>query len=215
MFNQYGLTEASPRVTAISDEEEPFARGSVGRPIAGVSVCAMQGDKVCAPGEPGELVVRGPSVMLGFLDDADGTARVLRPEGLHSGDLGTVDAEGYVYVHGRNDDLVNVAGERISTHAIADTLRTLESVTDAFVVALPDAVLGYRLVAVVEAPEAALAQIRKAVRAELTPAQRPARVICVQHLPRSPNGKLDRARMRAWAEMGQADEGTAMCDRER
>jgi acyl-CoA synthetase (AMP-forming)/AMP-acid ligase II len=206
MFNQYGLTEASPRVTAISDDEEPFARGSVGRPIAGTSVCAMQGERVCAPDELGELVVRGPSVMMGYLDDVDGTQRVMRPHGLRTGDFGTVDAQGYVYVEGRNDDLVNVAGERISTQAIADTLRTVESVADAFIVALPDATLGYRLVALVEAPEEALADIRKGVRAALTQAQRPAKVISVRRLPRSPNGKLDRARMRAWAEAGQADE---------
>ena len=206
IFNQYGLTEASPRVTALSDREEPFARGSVGRAIAGVTVEAWRDGRVCPPGQTGEIVVRGPSLMLEYLDDAEATAAALKPEGLHTGDVGSVDEQGYVFLEGRNDDLVNVAGERISTVAVANALRAIDQVTDAFVVAVSDPVLGARFVAFVEASDAELPDIRKAARAALTPAWRPAKIFCVPSLPRGEHGKPDRLQMQAWAAAGRVGE---------
>lgn len=190
-FNQYGLTEASPRVTAIADDEPPFHAGSVGRPLPGLDVKAIDG----------ELVVSGPSVMLGYLDDPEGTARVMGPRGLRTGDQGFVDAAGYVYVTGRGDDLVKVAGERVGLAGVARRLETAPGVLEAFVAGAPDRRTGTRLVAFV-APAIDVAALRRWAREHLPPPQRPARIVPLGALPRRPNGKLDRAELQRLAEDG-------------
>lgn len=201
-FNQYGLTEACPRVTGLSDAEPAFEQGSVGRPLPGITVHAIGPDGLKLPaGEVGELVVNGPSVMLGYLDDPDGTARVLGPDGLHAGDHGYVDADGYVYVVGREDGVVKCAGERVSLEEVAAVLRLAPEVREACVVAVPDELMGAHLVAFIE-PQAGLeaaGPAREAAKRQLSAAKRPRRIIELPELPRSANGKLDLAAMRRLA----------------
>jgi len=186
MFNQYGLTEASPRVTACSDAEPGFAKGAVGRPLAGVEVQVVDG----------EVFVRGPSVMRRYLDDPAATAAALTPHGLRTGDRGHLDADGYLFVTGRADDLVKVAGERVSTHAVAAALRGIDGVREAGVVGLPHPRMGTRLVAgVVLDPHATVDDVRLAMRG-WHPARRP-RLVVLRALPANARGKLDRPALRA------------------
>jgi acyl-CoA synthetase (AMP-forming)/AMP-acid ligase II len=200
LFNQYGLTEACPRVTALSDAEAPFADGSVGRPLPGISLRIVDEDGHPLPaGATGHLVVQGPSVMIGYLDDPEGTAAVLRPDGLHAGDMGWLDADGYLHVVGRKDGLVQCAGERVSTDEVAAVLRLVPGVADAHVVAIPDERFGHRLVAFVETAEAALPRMRQVLRDHLPPAKRPQRLILLPALPRSANGKVAAALLRRQA----------------
>ena len=181
MFNQYGLTEASPRVTACSDAEPAFARGSVGRPLRGVELEIVDG----------EVVVRGPSVMRRYLDDPEATAAALTARGLRSGDRGRLDADGYLYVRGRIDDLVKVAGERVGLDEVATALRALEGVLDAGVVALPDPRTDLRLVAgVVLGAGTSVRDLRRALRG-WHPARRP-KLVQLDALPTNARGKLDR-----------------------
>jgi acyl-CoA synthetase (AMP-forming)/AMP-acid ligase II len=199
IFNQYGLTEASPRVTQVSDREAPFAAGSVGRALDGVEVYAASETGARLPaGSEGELVVRGPNVMLGYLHDETATARVLSDGGaLRTGDFGFVDSAGYVFVRGRRDGVVKCAGERVGVEEVAATLRGAPGVADACVVALPHESLGAELVALVEGD---VASAQKSARAELMPAKRPSRIIAVEAIPRTANGKVDLRRARAIAE---------------
>jgi acyl-CoA synthetase (AMP-forming)/AMP-acid ligase II len=200
LFNQYGLTEACPRVTALSDAEAPFAAGSVGRPLPGITLRIVdENGQTLAPGQTGQLVVRGPSVMLGYLDDPQATAAVLQPDGLHAGDLGWLDDDGYLYIAGRKDSLVQCAGERVSIDEVAAVLRLVPGVADAHVVAIPDELFGHRLVAFVETTEAELPQIRQTLRNHLPPAKRPQRLILLPALPRSGNGKVASALLRTQA----------------
>ncbi len=180
LWNQYGLTEASPRVTAISDVEEPFWRGSVGRPLPGLEV----------ESDGGELLVRGPSIMMGYLDRPDDTARVLGPRGLRTGDLGRVDEAGYVWIEGRRDGVVKCAGERVSVLEVGEVLRGAAGVADVCVVAVPDELQGARLVAFLEGDAGALAAARRVAREQLAPAKRPSRFIVLPALPRLPGGKV-------------------------
>lgn len=190
-YNQYGLTEASPRVSAISDAEPPFFAGSVGRPLPGTEARV---------GKEGELEVRGPSVMLGYLDDPEGTARVLADGWLRTGDLGRIDESGYLYVSGRSDGLVKVAGERVSTDEIAALLRHCDGVAEVCVVAASDPALGARLTAFLEpregAPEDLAARVRAFARERLPPAKRPVKVVELERLPRGDRGKIDRQALR-------------------
>jgi long-chain acyl-CoA synthetase len=188
-FNQYGLTEASPRVTAVAWSDPGFARGSVGRAIPGVQVECVDG----------ELVVRGPSVMLRYLNDPAGTQAVLGPGGLRTGDRGRVDAEGYVYVSGRADDLVKIAGERVSLEAVRQGVAALAGVREVAVAALPDARTDLRLGALVVLAGGTLAEVRRAAR-RLHPARRPTRWTVADALPHTVRGKLDRGAVRALLE---------------
>jgi long-chain acyl-CoA synthetase len=204
IFNQYGLTEASPRVAATDDLAPTFARGSVGRPLRGLDAWAVSPDGArLPPGEEGELVVRGPSTMLGYLDDPEGTARVLSKDGvLRTGDAARVDEEGYLFVSGRLDGVVKCAGERVSVEEVAALLRTHEGVRDACVVAVPHAELGATLCAYVEGPVEVVPALRKLVRDALAPAKRPSKFVAMAELPRTANGKVARAKL------GGAGEGS-------
>jgi len=199
-FNQYGLTEASPRVTAVSDEHPAFAFGSVGRALPGLTVFAVGATGERLPTDAsGELAVRGPSVMLGYLGDREATARVLSAEGvLRTGDWGHVDRDGFVFVEGRKDGVVKVAGERVSLESVADSFRGVPGVREVAVAALPDDALGSKLVAVVEGA-VTLATLRARGR-ELPAQQRPLRYVIVDVMPRTANGKIDLAGVRTVAE---------------
>lgn len=198
-FNQYGLTEASPRVTAVSDEQPAFALGSVGTALPGLVVFAVDAAGQRLPTDAtGELALRGPSVMLGYLDDPKATARVLSADGtLRTGDFGHVDRNGFVFVEGRKDGVVKIAGERVGLEEVADSFRLLAR--DVVVVALPDEALGARLVAVVEADPSVLPRLKARGR-EQPPHKRPSRYVIVDALPKTANGKIDLAAARALAE---------------
>jgi acyl-CoA synthetase (AMP-forming)/AMP-acid ligase II len=197
LFNQYGLTEASPRVTAIEATEAPFARGSVGRPLDGITVWAADADGVrVEPGVEGQLYVRGPSVMLGYLGDPAATERALTADGaLRTGDSGWVDDGGYVFVAGRADGVVKCGGERVSVEEIAALLRTADGVRDAYVVAIAHPELGAKLHAFVEGDGDLTASLRLFVQGRLPPAKRPSRFVTMPALPRTANGKVARAEL--------------------
>ncbi len=190
-FNQYGLTEASPRVTALSHDEPAYALGSVGKGIRGVEVFAVdESGARLAPGEHGEIAVRGPSVMLGYMDDPEATERVLSDGTLRSGDAGHVDASGFVFVEGRKDGVVKCGGERVSVDEVAAYMRTGEGVRDAAVLAVPHDDLGNALWAFVEADESVIPMLRALAREKLPPAKRPQKFVALAELPRTSNGKV-------------------------
>jgi long-chain acyl-CoA synthetase len=134
--------------------------------------------------------------MMGYLDQPEETARVLRDDGLHTGDAGRVDERGYVWVEGRSDGVVKVAGERVGVEEVAAVLRAASGVTDACVVAIPDELYGTRLVAFIEGDDEAARH--EAMRA-LAPAKRPARYVSLPALPRTANGKVALAELKKLA----------------
>ncbi|MBX7101718.1 MAG: acyl--CoA ligase [Myxococcaceae bacterium] len=198
-YNQYGLTEAAPRVAAIGDDDPGFAQGAAGRPLPGVEVWAESPEGVrLGPRGKGELYVRGPSVMLGYLDDPRGTAQVLRPDGaLRAGDSGWLDERGLLFVEGRSDGVVKCAGERVHAQEVARVLREATGLELA-VVARPHPEWGHRLRVFYEAPDGARTSWPQAVKA-LTWAARPYRFDRVPALPRTPQGKHDLAALEALA----------------
>jgi long-chain acyl-CoA synthetase len=200
LFNQYGLTEASPRVAYCGDDHPRFAEGAL-LPLTGITLAIDDGLGHPLPaGEEGHLLVRGPSAMLGYLDDLSATQRALRHDGaLVTGDFGRLDADGCLFVSGRADGVVKVAGERVGVEGVAETLRSAPAVHDAVVVALPDEALGARLFGFVEGDAGAADQARLAAR-QLSPAKRPAQITQLEKLPRTANGKADLAAMRELAE---------------
>lgn len=202
-FNQYGLTEASPRVSQLerSVAPEAFDAGSVGEAIAGVRVTLRGDDGLeLGPEEEGAIVVEGPSLMLAYLDEPEATAAALGPHGLVTGDRGRKDAAGRLYVHGRGDDVVQVAGVRVSLAEVSAFLESDPSVSAARVIALPARRTGVRLVAVVACDADAISALRDRTRQELPAAARPTRFVTVGALPRTERGKVDREALRRLAE---------------
>jgi len=192
VYEGYGQTEASPVVSL----NVPGARkpGTVGRPLPGVDVKVWnEGGEPVATGGVGELMVRGESVMQGYRHLPDETAATITDGWLHTGDLGTVDRDGFVTITGRKKDLIISAGENIYPREIEDALTEHPEVAEVAVIGVPDEVRG-------EVPKAFVIPIEGA-----TPGDRELRAFCrqriagykvpkifeiVRDLPRNPTGKV-------------------------
>ena len=135
LFIMYGQTEATARLSFLPPEMLQERRGSIGRGIPGVElqVVDSQGKSV-APGDIGEIRARGPNVMLGYWNDPEATASVLREGWLSTGDLATVDADGFIYPKGRRTGFTKIAGHRVHPGELEEFIRQLPSVLEAVAV---------------------------------------------------------------------------------
>ena len=203
----YGLTEASP-VTHVNPAEGERRAGSVGLPLPDTEhrVVDPDGDRVLGLGEVGELEVRGPQVMLGYLHQPEETVAVLRDGWLRTGDLARLDGDGYAYIVDRKKDLIIVGGLKVYPREVEETLRRHDGVADVAVVAAPDRTLGEVPRAyVVRAAGATLdaAALIAFARAHLAHYKAPRSVEFLESLPKSGIQKTLRRelRRRAFAEL--------------
>jgi long-chain acyl-CoA synthetase len=198
----YGLTETSP--FASYNHERRHQPGSIGTPIEGVEmrvVDAATGAPV-APGEPGEIVIRGHNVMLGYWRQPEETARVLRDGWFHTGDIGRQDADGYFYLLDRVKDMINVGGLKVYPAEVDAVLCACPGVAEAAAYGAPDPVLGEQVrAAVVPRPGVALtaAAVVQFCRARLASYKVPAAIEFREALPKTPTGKVLRRVLRAEA----------------
>jgi acyl-CoA synthetase (AMP-forming)/AMP-acid ligase II len=126
LYVMYGQTEATARLSFLPPEQLPQRRGSVGRAIPGVELRVVgAGGHPIVPGQTGRLLARGENIMLGYWRDPAATAAVLQDGWLDTGDLGTVDAEGYLYLQGRSNLVIKVHGHRIHPREIEDRISAL------------------------------------------------------------------------------------------
>jgi len=139
LIQGYGLTEASP-VVSTNPPHGMRKHGSIGPPIPNVSVQIRSEDgTVLGPGEIGELVAKGPNVMLGYRNDPEGTAAAFTEDGwLRTGDLGSIDEDGYIFLVDRAKDLVIVKGLNVYPREVEEVLLEHPSVADAAVIGVPD-----------------------------------------------------------------------------
>jgi acyl-CoA synthetase (AMP-forming)/AMP-acid ligase II len=173
----YGMTELSPVVTMLGWRDhlpEARARGllrSAGRPalLAEVQVVGPD-DTPLPPGQVGEIVARGPNVMLGYWKRPDLTAAALRGGWMHTGDAGCFDADGYLYVVDRIKDMIITGGENVFSQEVENVLAAHPAVADCAVIGLPDPHWGEAVTAVVAlrpnataTPDALIAHCRAAL----------------------------------------------------
>ena len=197
----YGMTEAASMITA-NPVDGPRKAGSVGRPAdteVRVAERAGSGYVSCRAGTVGRVQIRGRGVIREYAQG--GPAGAIDPEGwLDTGDLGHLDQDGYLFLAGRSDDVINRGGEKIYPREIEDFLVSQPGVWSAVVVAARDEVLGERPVAYVvpagpwrrhEMAEA----LREACEAALPRPKRPSAFYLVQELPLGPTGKVARHRL--------------------
>jgi amino acid adenylation domain-containing protein len=164
LYSMYGLTECK-RCTYLPPEELDQRPGSVGIAIPDTEVMVLDdAGKRVPPGVAGELVVRGPHVMRGYWRDEAATNRVLRPgpnpweKVLHTGDLFTTDADGYLYFVGRKDDIIKTRGEKVAPKEVEAVLHAHPAIAEAVVVGVPDPVLGQAVCAIVVSSDPALSE---------------------------------------------------------
>jgi long-chain acyl-CoA synthetase len=196
----YGLTEASPSVT--SNSMGPEARpGSVGLPLPGVELRLVGDDGTDVErGDPGEVWVRGPNVFRGYHGDDEATAAALTPDGwLRTGDVGTQDEDGYLYLVDRKRDLIIVNGFNVYPREVERVLLEDETVSQAAVVGAPHPLTGETVVAHV-VPRAGATTDPEALtercRGKLARYKCPTRVEVVDDLPHTATGKVRRRELR-------------------
>jgi acyl-CoA synthetase (AMP-forming)/AMP-acid ligase II len=193
VLQAYGQTEAfgGVAIESVRDVLAGLRRpGSVGRPLPGVDLKIMGEAAEAAAGADGEVWVRSRSATTGYVGGDGGPRPVDLGGWLHTGDLGHLDADGYLYITGRLKNIIICGGFNIVPEEVEAALMADERVREAVVVGLPDDRLGEVPVAVVEADDRPAAILGR-VSPRLAPYKRPRRILLVDHLPRVPNGKVD------------------------
>ena len=187
----YGLTETSLACFNPVPQAKP---GSVGVPLSAVDVRIVDaGGREVAPGERGEITIGGPGVMLGYWNRPAESADAMTDGRFHTGDIGTVDADGYVYVVDRVKDMVNVGGMKVYPSEVENTLYQHPAVLEAAVYGVPDAVLSERVVADIvprHSDDVRAEDIIAHCRDHLADFKVPSQVRVVSSLPKSRTGKI-------------------------
>ncbi len=202
----YGMTETSPVSTQTREDDSLDRRVStVGRvhPHLEVKVVDPLTRLPVPVGEPGELCTRGYSVMIGYWDEPAKTAEVLRNGWMHTGDLATLDAEGYVNIVGRIKDMVIRGGENVYPREVEEFLYSHPDIVDVQVIGVPDAKYGEELMACVRLREGAEPVTIEALRAfcagKLAHYKVPRYVRIVEDFPMTVTGKVRKVEMREQA----------------
>ncbi|MBX3438175.1 MAG: acyl--CoA ligase [Planctomycetaceae bacterium] len=200
LFLMYGQTEATARLSVLMPRDIDRKAGSIGRGIPGVTLRVLDdAGRSVPPHEVGEIVARGPNLMMGYWNDPEGTRHVLRPEGLRTGDLAYGDEDGYLYIVGRKSDMIKSGSYRISPHEIEDIILRHEDVAEAAVVGQPDEIWGEVPVAfVVPAGDSTVDAdaLLERCRRTLPRYKLPKRIHVIESLPRTASGKIRRSELR-------------------
>lgn len=199
LMEGYGLTETSP-VIAVSTSQF-HKHGTVGKPLHNIQVRIVAPDgEDTDPDAKGEIIVRGPSVMRGYHNRPDETAAVLDAEGWFStGDIGMLDADGFLYITGRKKDIIIVGGENVFPGEIEEVLMKHPQVTEAAVIGVPDTSRGETTLAFVmlkDAQSATELELRSFAREQLAGYKVPRRIRIVDDMPRGPTGKVQKRKLR-------------------
>jgi len=200
-FIMYGQTEATARLTYLPPAELERKRGSAGRPIPGVTIKIMGHDgEPLSPGHVGEVAAAGDNIMLGYWKNPEQTATTLADGWLRTGDVGRVDGEGFLYIVGRNNDIIKSGAFRISPYEIEEVLLRHPSVYEAGVVGVDDPVLGetiYGLIVPHHDCNPKEQELLAFCARHLAPYKRPKAIFQVKELPKAPSGKILRQRLKA------------------
>jgi acyl-CoA synthetase (AMP-forming)/AMP-acid ligase II len=202
IYSMYGLTECK-RVAYLPPELIDKKPTSVGIAIPNTEVWIEdeQGNRITTPGQPGELIVRGAHVMVGYWNRPEETARYLRPgrwpyeRELRTGDLFRQDEEGHLYFISRKDDLIKTAGERVGPRDVENVLYEIEAVKEAAVIGVPDDVLGSAIKAFLALRDGASlteADVIKHCQQRLERFKVPKHVAFLPELPKTDTGKISK-----------------------
>lgn len=194
-----GLTETA--APCFSNPIDPVQRkiGSPGKAFGNRARIVDAEGGVLPPGSAGEIMIAGDNVMSCYYKDASETAKTLTPDGwLHTGDLGYLDEDGFVFVTGRIKELIIKGGENIAPREVDEALLKHPAVNDAAAVGIPDALYGQEIMACVVLRAGGVCtevELREHCRRELGSYKTPKVFIFVEDLPRGPSGKVQRLKL--------------------
>ena len=195
VVESYGMTEASHQMTSNPLPPAPRKPGTVGI-AAGPEVAVMRADGgLAAPGETGEVVIRGANVTPGYENAPQANAEAFRGGWFRTGDQGAIDADGYLTITGRLKEIINRGGEKIGPREVDETLMDHPAVAQAVTFAVPHDKLGEDVAAAVVLHESAAAterELRDFAGARLAAFKVPRRVVFLDEIPKGPTGKLQR-----------------------
>jgi acyl-CoA synthetase (AMP-forming)/AMP-acid ligase II len=200
LIDIYGLSETHSPATMLIGDEITSHPGSVGRalPCMEVTVRGDDGRELPA-GLPGEVWLRGSLVTTGYLDDPEATSRSITSGWFRTGDVGRLDAGGFLYLLDRKKDMINRGGHKVFSAEVERVIRDLPGVADVAVVPAPDGLAGEAVAAVVvpsAGAELSALTVKKWVRDRLADYAAPGLVRFADDLPRNPTGKTDKAAVR-------------------
>ncbi len=189
----YGLTETCGPACLISPDEAVARAGSTGKAFfhTDVKVVRPDGSEVAA-GEAGEVLVRGPHIMRGYWNRPEATAEAVVDGWLHTGDVASLDADGYVYIQDRIKDMIISGGENVYPAEIENVLSGLAGIADVAVIGIPSARWGESPLAIVVKKEESLTaeQVLEHSKGKLASFKQPRRVEFIDVIPRNPTGKV-------------------------
>ncbi len=200
LWNLYGQTEIAPLATMLGPEDQLRKPGSCGRAALNVETRVVDdGMRDVAPGQIGEIVHRSPHLMHGYFHDDERTKSAFEGDWFHSGDLATVDADGYIYVVDRKKDMVKTGGENVASRDVEEAIYKLPQVSEVAVVGVPHPRWVEAVVAVIVvkgghslSQDAVLAHCAQ----HLAGFKVPKAIVFTDTLPKNPSGKLLKRELR-------------------
>jgi fatty-acyl-CoA synthase len=198
----YGMTEAAPSGTVLESIDAVGHIGSAGKAqfFTDVRVTRPDGTET-GPGEIGEVILSGPNVMAGYWNDESQTASVLRDGWYHSGDAGSVDEDGYLYIRDRYKDMIISGGENVYPAEVESVLLSLPGIDEAAVIGVPDPRWGEVGMAFLVGAPRVPEEVREALRDRLAGFKIPHHIRFVEALPKTATGKIRKGDLRRHAEV--------------
>ncbi len=200
LWNLYGQTEIAPLATMLGPEDQLRKPGSCGKAVRNVETRVVDDQmRDVKPGEVGEIVHRSPHLMLGYFHDDERTKAAFEGDWFHSGDLATIDEEGYITVVDRKKDMIKTGGENVASREVEEMIYRLPQVSEVAVIGLPDPkwVEAVTAVVVVKAGQALdEATVIAHCTQHMAGFKAPKRVVFTDTLPKNPSGKLLKRELR-------------------
>jgi fatty-acyl-CoA synthase len=193
-WNLYGQTEIAPLATMLGPQDQLRKPGSCGRAVLNVETRVVdEGLRDVAPGEVGEIVHRSPHLMLGYFHDDERTRAAFQGGWFHSGDLATIDEEGYITVVDRKKDMIKSGGENVASREVEEMIYRMPAVSEVAVIGVPHPrwVEAVAAVVVVKAGQSLTQEdVLAHCRQHLASFKAPKAVVFADALPKNPSGKL-------------------------
>lgn len=198
VIETYGISEAACQVTANPMPPSVRKPGSAGRPIGNEMKIVGEAGSELPTGVTGEVIIRGDNIFGGYLDNPDADCEALRNGWFHTGDLGYLDEDGYLFLTGRKKELINRAGEKIAPREVEEVIHHLPEVETVGVVGVPNNLYGEEVAAFITLRSGRYLtreQVTGYCRDHLSGYKVPKEIFFIDDLPKGPSGKVQRRRL--------------------
>jgi len=192
VIQTYGMTETSSQITTLTPKDAQTHLGSAGRPLGKTKVRIYPNKE-----QLGEILVQGPIVTSGYLNNQKKTTEVIKDGWFYTGDIGVIDKQGFLYVHARKDDLIITGGENVNPSEIEKSLLEWPGITAVAATGIPDTEWGQKIVvAFTSDNEIAITDLDNWLKERLANFIIPKQYLRVKSLPSTANGKIKRSALK-------------------